>query len=175
MPRSQMVTQHFSCLCARERAHARVRACVHACQQQRESDRQELCELHHQFPVVSSAEGPEQLGRLETTDLRRSRGRRRRWTFFFPPPSRRSDEESLQETTQERTSGPSRERNEGVVWCSSSLHLPQTFEADSFIPRLSFCVSLLPSILGNCNAVCLCRTASIVMLKTAVEEKKRTI
>lgn len=76
MPRSQMVTQHFPCLCARERA----RACVRACQQQRESDRQELCELHHQFPVVSS----EQLGRLETTDLRRSRGRSCRWTFFFP-------------------------------------------------------------------------------------------
>lgn len=92
---------------------------------------------------------------------------------FFPPPSRRSDEESLQETTQERTSGPSRERNEGVVWCSSPLDLPQTFGADSFIPRLSFCVSLLPSILGNCNAVCLCRTASIVMLKTAVEKKKK--
>lgn len=84
MPRSQMVTQHFSCLCVCVRANVCMRACVHACQQQRESDRQELCELHHQFPVVSSAERPEQLGRLETTDLRRLRGGHGRRRTFFP-------------------------------------------------------------------------------------------
>lgn len=101
--------------------------------------------------------------------------RRRRLPLdVFPPPSLRRDEESLEEATQERTSGPSRERNEGVVWRSSSLDLPQTFGADSFIPRLSFCVSLLASILSDCNAVCLCRTASIVMLKTAIEKKKES-
>lgn len=126
----------------------------------------------HQFPAVSSAEGPEQLGRLETTDLRRG-GRGGDLLPPHPPSCRSDGGKLLQETTQERTSGPSRERNGGAVWCSSSLDLPQTFGADSFIPRLSFCVSLLPSILGNCNAVCLWRTASIVMLKTAVERKKK--
>lgn len=137
----------------------RARVNVHTRRQHRESDRRELWSYTINFPL--SAQRRDQSTDRTFWDDGLSLAARR----FSPPVSR-------EETMEERTSGRPRGQNKGVAWCSSSLNLPQTFGADSSIPRLSFCISLLPSILGDCNAVCLCRTASIVMLKTAVQKKK---
>lgn len=62
MPLSQMATQHFTHLCVHVnvRVRSRVSYAVGVSQAG-------VVELHHQFPVISSVEGPEQLGRLETT------------------------------------------------------------------------------------------------------------